>query len=130
MKFTLSLKLGLVPLGFFVCHHQCATDRPGVVDLVAGRIISRRPLSPLGRGLQLPVVDLVQEHLGQLNDGLPLTRGQMAELVLHKVIHPLWTNRKTRAASTTLSVSANAYLYNISSPLKTRSPKKSSGNFS
>ena len=63
---------------------------PGVVDLVAGRIISGRPLSPLGGGLQLPVVDLVQEHLGQLHDGLALPGGEVTELILHKVVHSLW----------------------------------------
>ena len=62
---------------------------PGVVGFVSSSVLTGPPLPSLGRRLQLPVVDLVQEHLGQLHDGLPLLGGQVAELVLHKAVHAL-----------------------------------------
>lgn len=63
---------------------------PGVVGFVPGRVVAGDPLSPLGRRLQLPVVDLVEEHLGELRDGLTFLRGQVAEFVLDKVVHALF----------------------------------------
>lgn len=62
---------------------------PGVVGFVSGRIIAGDPLAPLGGRLQLPVVDLVEKHLGELCDGLTFFRGKVAELVLDEVVHPL-----------------------------------------
>lgn len=62
---------------------------PGVVNLVASRVVNRDPLPSLRWCLQLPEVDLVEEHLGQFHDGLSLFRREVTELVLDKVIHSL-----------------------------------------
>lgn len=67
---------------------------PGVVGLVSSCIIVGNPLAPLGGRLQLPVVDLVEEHLGQLHYGLTLLRRQVAEFVLDKVVHTLFGRDK------------------------------------
>ena len=62
---------------------------PGVVDLVDGDVVGVGVLQT-GRGrLQLPVVQAVQEHLGQVVHRLPLLLGQVTELVQHKVGHTL-----------------------------------------
>lgn len=63
---------------------------PGVVGFVSGRVVAGDPLAPLGGRLQLPVVDLVEEHLGELRDGLTFFRRQVAEFVLDKVVHALF----------------------------------------
>lgn len=47
-----------------------AAPLPGVVGFVASCIIVGNPLASLGGRLQLPVVDLVEKHLGQLHNGL------------------------------------------------------------
>lgn len=62
---------------------------PGVIDLVGSHVLSLRPLPKLGRCLKLPVVKAEQEHLRELEHGLPLSGSQMTELVLHKVQHTL-----------------------------------------
>ena len=63
---------------------------PGVVGFVSGRVVAGDPLAPLGGRLQLPVVDLVEKHLGELCDGLTFFRGQVAEFVLDKVVDSLF----------------------------------------
>lgn len=73
---------------------------PGVVGFVSSYVIVGNPLAPLGGRLQLPVVDLVQEHLGQLHDGLTLLRRQVAEFVLDKIVHPLFGRGKTLSYQT------------------------------
>lgn len=70
--------------------HVSGRQLPGVVGFVSGRVVTGDPLAPLGGRLQLPVVDLVEEHLGELHDGLALFRGKVAELVLDKVVDPLF----------------------------------------
>lgn len=67
---------------------------PGVVGFVSRHVIGGNPLPPLRGRLQLPVVDLVEEHLGQLHDGLTLLGRQVAELVLDKIVHPLFQKKK------------------------------------
>lgn len=67
---------------------------PGVVGFVSGCIVVGDPLASLGGRLQLPVVDLVEEHLGQLHDGLTLLRWQVAEFVLDEIVHPLFGKYK------------------------------------
>ena len=67
---------------------------PGVVGFVSSCIIIGNPLAPLGGRLQLPVVDLVEKHLGQLHDGLTFLRRQVAEFVLDKIVHPLFGKEK------------------------------------
>lgn len=65
------------------------TKEPGVVDFVVSRIINRDPLPSLRWRLQLPEINLVEEHLGQFHNGLSLFRWEVTELVLNKVVHPL-----------------------------------------
>lgn len=67
---------------------------PGVVGFVSSCIIIENPLASLGGRLQLPVVDLVEEHLGQLHDGLTFLRWQVAEFVLDKIVHSLFGKEK------------------------------------
>lgn len=75
---------------------QPAALLPGVVGFVSSRIIIGNPLASLGGRLQLPVVDLVEEHLSQLHDGLTLLRWQVAEFVLDKIVHPLFGKDKKK----------------------------------
>lgn len=58
---------------------------PGIINLVGSHILRLGPLPELSRGLQLPVVKAEQEHLGELKHCLPLSGGQVAKFVLHKV---------------------------------------------
>lgn len=67
---------------------------PRVVGFVSRCIIIGNPLAPLGGRLQLPIVDLVEKHLGQLHDGLTFLGRQMAEFVLDKIVHPLFGKEK------------------------------------
>ena len=62
---------------------------PCVVHFVGGAVVFLRALPVLRGRLQLPVVEAQEEHLGELKHGLPLLGGQVAELVLDKVQHPL-----------------------------------------
>ena len=45
----------------------------------------RHDVFPGGGRLQFPVVETVQEHLGQVVHGLPVLLGQVAKLVQDKV---------------------------------------------
>lgn len=72
---------------------------PGVVGFVSRHVVSGDPLPPLRGRLQLPVVDLVEEHLGQLHDGLTLLGRQVAELVLDKIVHPLFKKKTKQTQS-------------------------------
>lgn len=67
---------------------------PGVVGFVSSCIVVGNPLAPLGGRLQLPVVDLVEKHLGQLHNGLTFLRWQVAKFVLNKIVHPLFEREK------------------------------------
>lgn len=58
---------------------------PGIINLVGSHILRLGPLSELSRSLQLPVVKAEQEHLGEFKHCLPLSGGQVAKFVLHKV---------------------------------------------
>lgn len=69
---------------------------PGVVGFVSSCVIIGHPLAPLGGRLQLPVVDLVEKHLGQLHDGLTFFRWQVAEFVLDKIVNPLFGKHRKR----------------------------------
>ena len=64
---------------------------PGVVDLVVLDVRVAEARGAAGGRLQLPVVEAVQEHLGQVVHGLPLLLPQAVELVHHKVGHALHT---------------------------------------
>jgi len=68
---------------------------PGVVGFVSSGILIRNPLASLRGRFKLPVVDLVEKHLGQFHDGLTFLNGQVAEFVLDKVVHPLFAEEKT-----------------------------------
>ncbi len=73
-----------------------AARLPGVVGFVSSYIIVGNPLAPLRGRLQLPVVDLVEKHLRQLHNGLTFLRGQVAEFVLDKIVHPLFGEKKIK----------------------------------
>ena len=62
---------------------------PCVVLFVSRNIVVGRSQSSLRRGLQMPIVDTVEEHFGQLHYCLPFFGWQVTKLVLYKVIHTL-----------------------------------------
>ena len=61
----------------------------GVVHFVGGNLISGQLLLPSRGSLELPVVEAVEEHLGQVVHHLPLLGGEVVELVQHEVGHTL-----------------------------------------
>ena len=61
----------------------------GVVHFIRRDFISGQLLLPGCGSLELPVVEAVEEHLGQVVHHLPLLRGEVVELVQHEVGHPL-----------------------------------------
>lgn len=63
---------------------------PGVVGFVSSRVVIENPLASLRGRLKLPVVDLVEKHLGQFHYGLTFLRGKVAEFVLDKIVHSLF----------------------------------------
>lgn len=69
---------------------------PGIVDLVGSDILRLGSLPELSRRLQLPVVKAEQEHLGELKHCLPLSGGQVAKFVLHKVQDTLRIREETK----------------------------------
>ena len=60
-----------------------------VVHFVRGDLVPGELLLPGSGSLELPVVEAVEEHLGQVVHHLPLLRGEMVELVQHEVGHTL-----------------------------------------
>ena len=69
------------------------TEPSGVVHFVGRNLIPRQLLLPGCGRLELPVVEAVEEHLGQVVHHLPLLRGEMVELVQHEVGHTLGDTR-------------------------------------
>uniref|UniRef100_A0A6B0V7V5 Putative secreted protein n=1 Tax=Ixodes ricinus TaxID=34613 RepID=A0A6B0V7V5_IXORI len=69
-------------------RHVAEAQPPGVVDLVSGGVLVGGVLPlllPGRRGFQLPVVEAVKKHLGQVVHGLPLLLRQVPKLVHHEV---------------------------------------------
>ena len=60
-----------------------------VVHFVGGDLVPGELVLPGSGSLELPVVEAVEEHLGQVVHHLPLLRGEMVELVQHEVGHTL-----------------------------------------
>ena len=71
------------------CGDVAVAEPPGVVHLVRGDLVPGELLLPRSRSLELPVVEAVEEHLGQVIHHLPLLWREMIKLVQHKVGHPL-----------------------------------------
>ena len=65
------------------------THTPHVVDLVILDVIVSISSCPAVGRLQFPVVQAVQEHLGQVVHRLPFLLVQVAKLIHHKVCHTL-----------------------------------------
>ena len=65
------------------------TEPSCVVHFVRRYFVSRQLLLPGSWSLQLPVVETMEEHLGQVVHHLPLLGRQVVELVQDKVGHPL-----------------------------------------
>ena len=72
---------------------MAVAEPPGVVHFVRMNLVSGQLLLPRRRSLELPVIQTVEEHLGQIIHHLPFLGRQVIEFVQHKISHALGNAR-------------------------------------
>ena len=70
------------------CGNVTIAKPPCVIDLVSRDVVGAHLTFSGGRRLQLPMIQAMQKHLGQVVHGLPISRGQLGEFVEDEVGDP------------------------------------------